>query len=215
MLFDEIEKIVGYLEVDFLITIREQKEFLASNYAGSYPVFKSAMFNFKEVDTFNRFIEKGLLNKYDNWIGSLFYLNEIEKYENSGMGKVKVMVYEDFRDNPSGFLMELFGFIGSAADPLKYMKQPRQNVSTVDDKHVYYDGNYIVSLFAKIYRLFSLEQSGQLRFVVDRLKYVVQKKNVVEYTDDQIMILDDLYRENNKKLSEKYALDLGKKGYAV
>jgi len=216
LLFEAIKSLVGDLTLDFLITIREQKSFLCSNYAGSYPVFMKSMYNFNSVDTFEKFIEDGLCSPYDNWIGSLFYADEIKKYEELELGSVKVMLYEDFKYDPVAYLNELFSFLGFAVDPLEFINDPAENVSSDFSGNYFNSGGFLYKILSSIYLAFP--NYFRERFFASIKGFLYKKvtdKVYVKMNDKHAAMLDDLYRENNLILSKKYGLNLRARGYST
>ncbi len=216
LLISELVKIIGPIKVDFLITIREQKDFLSSNYAGSYNVFKKCMYKFYQVDTFEKFIKRGLSRPYDDWIGSLFYYDEIMKYESLGMGQVKIMLYEDFKENPEHYLQDLFNFLGSRNNKslINSLAKDRINSSSDNKGNYYSELPYIYKLLMFLRRgVFGPSSSLFLKKIHLQLKKILSSKVRVEFSEDHSSKLDAMYAENNQLLDNCYNLNLSKKGY--
>lgn len=206
-------------KVKILVTIRRQDDILKSMYAQVYNlVFK----RFKVTNTFDKFIKYALENKDNFILDALQYDDVITEYENLfGKDNVCVLVFEQFKQDKSGYINKLCSFmninINEAIDLLEdkhtnikssangYKTDKRELLSVLQ----YYLGRFNIKIPA-----IGLSKTRLYRHLKSIKAPAKTLKNIeIKETDERD--LDDFFSEGNNKLSERHNLTLEKYNYYI
>lgn len=216
LLIDRLEKLIGPIQVDFVITIREQKEIVSSLYSYFYNLLKDQSEYFEKIDTFRKFVDAGLSHPDEYFFGSLFYHTELEKYENFPGSTVKVMLYEDFERDSGLWLEELFDFLQTSSKSTEFTDRTRLAESGNSESKVYIDRSSTYEFLHYIYMSIPNEVRTFIpHWLRKRTVSFASTEHELAFEESQTIAMDNLYRASNKITSLKYQLDMARHGYAL
>jgi len=192
-------------DIKIIITVREQKTFIPSYFV-----------HFR-TGNFDNFINGGLVEPSKGFFGSMFYYDIILFYTKIfGKDNVQVLLYEEYARSKDSFIDKLSNFLGVDANCLDLKDNQKYNVK---DKN---KGGYTINLYKL---LSSLKHNSFLRhinmnnFFMKKCAYLLSFIKVpfvsVHLTDKQKKDIDEIYSENNYKLSKEFGLQLEYYGYST
>ena len=202
------------IKIHFLVVIREQKSWLKSFYSSQYELLKRNHAKFKLINTFNKFIEFGLKSPYDDWLGSLHYQSELKKYSTVVDSSISTLVYEDFLLSRPKFLKNLFSVIGTDSSPSDIIEINPVNAAVKQGaEYVYVENN----AFGRCLELFSRHTSEAKKVlprpIIQALKPLSKKSQIIEFSHENASEIDRLYREGNRRLEILLGRNLAAYGY--
>lgn len=220
-----IEQSIPQTEFHIICTIRKQDDFLLSIYSSQFSAFEKCRYNFQEISTFDKFLEYGFLNPEDDWFGSLFYFDEIQKYITAfGKDKITVIPYEIMLEENKKYVELILKSMGiTAPDDIDYSFRNKQrtsgNLYPLRENHRFYSPILIIDQFVKIKNLYSQKQFGfnntHIFRLIERFSSFIHKKKYVHLSQEQRDQINNLYRANNSLLDKEFSLNLKKYGYAL
>lgn len=199
-----------------LITLRNQFEILKSTYiSGCRLLTKNSVpekYQGRFVG-FREWLEFSYENSDRSHIGNFIYLNTIDYYcKLFGKDNVRVLLFEEFIHNKTGYINELAGFLEidekeamdliETAHDNERINQARLDFEHLVGSHISIGNNRSISKAAAIFRFFH----GIFK---------KDKKAKVGFPGDWHERLKDIYREGNRKLMERFNLPLEKYNYPL
>ena len=199
------------------VTIRKQDDMIKSMYAQVYNfVFKK----FRETKTFKRFLNYSLHEVQDNFIvDSLHYDEVISEYETLfGEDNICVLVFEEFKKDKLAYINKLCIFMNiDEKEALRLVENKHSNKRSSlngyksDERNLleilqYYKNKYLGNKSLGL---------GNSKFIELMKSIYIPGKTLHDLDIDTASNekLYKLYSKGNKKLSEKYNLNLKEYGY--
>ncbi|KTD88862.1 hypothetical protein ATS71_10520 [Pseudoalteromonas sp. H71] len=173
--------------------------------------FNSCYSRLKETKNFESFLdyffEGSELYKALNYDYVFFEFKE-------SFEQVKLMVYEELKNNEEGFLSELGSYIGVkiAADKLKEDNvRKAKGYKKVDDFSL---SDLLGKIRQKIYFLRNIKFPLLRRaFHKVKLKKMTDVSKTIVINDERSAFIKDFYKGSNKKLEKNTGVDLTRNGY--
>jgi hypothetical protein len=218
------------VSVSILITIREQYSLLRSLYTYDYG------HQVHRFPTFDKFLDYGIKNPQSSMFGCLQY-DQIYKQLKSIYKEDRLIFvpYEFLVKNPALFLEKsLIDFGASDLDELKKISSSEGSKPINDKQTLYPDGNYKLRWFGNQHPL--LTYIGQRKHFIPEKYHPILKsikhylkpylepfyeKDSVRNSDFAIenfktkKMIQDIYCDSNRLLSDIIGVDLGGLGYSV
>jgi len=204
-------------EVKIVVTIRRKDAMLKSMYTQVYNyVFKKL----KETNTFAKFLKYAIDDNSDGFIvDALHYNDVIKEYEKLfGKDNICVLVFEELKKDKENYIKKLCEFTEinykEALDLIgenKTNSRSSNNGYKSDERNLiellsYYKNKYLGSK--------SLGLTNSWIYIFLKKIYITGKVlkdiNINDHYDKK---LNDIFSKGNKKLSERYKLNLEKYGY--
>ena len=211
------------ISVSILITFREQYSLLRSIYAYDYT---------HQVDrfpTFDKFLDYGIKNSHNTIFGCLWY-DQIYKQLKSIYKRDRLIFvpYELLLANPTLFLEKSLSDFGvSDLDELKKISSSRLKPINVNHTKT---GNYnlrgtsnrrrLLNYMVQRKHLISEKYHPILKSIKHYLepfygKHLVIKGGIVEGEEKNKKLIQDIYGDSNRLLSDMICVDLGGLGYSI
>lgn len=207
----------GLFENVFIIcTIRRQKDFLKSYYAQEFNRFFKVN---KELKSFRKFKNFILANKDTFIIDSLDYFYKLIPYENNfGKENLKVFVFEELKNSPQEFYSKISYFLSINNQETQKLTSNKFLNTKKTNKGYKTEKMSVNKYLLTIKRLFGIKQAtgftkSNLYKYFESIKFGGKTIKDLEYDDEEISKLRNIFEESNKKLSEKYNLNLEKYDY--
>ena len=208
-----LSKILEGCDVTILITIRKQKSFLKSYYAEAQP-------KLSKFGLFNRFGKwtNYLIQHAESYIlPNLDYYESVQLYKNTfGEENVKVLVFEELKENPRSYLNRLSEILGLDLSDYEEDIQKKCNVRKKKKGYEVKGSSLKSIIYYRKIKYFGNKPWNLPGWSESLLKTKIpftSKTLKLEYTKEQERHLFNIFKESNKKLDEKFNLGLKEYGY--
>lgn len=203
--------------VKIIITIRRQEEMLKSMYA---QMFNYSYKRYSETKNFSAFLDYVFKIGHNGFIlDALHFLDIIQVYQKQfGEGNVKVLVFEQLKQDPTSFIKQLCDYLEiDATQAMTLLKNKRSNAKSGLDGYKS-DTRSLVDYLAYYKRKYlgALKLDLSTWPLVDRLRRInvsgkVLKDIVLTGMDEKRIA--DMFNESNRELDTKLKLNMDQYGY--
>lgn len=210
-----IFKDLGVFEnVKILITLRKQTDLIKSMYA---QVYNLSYKRYQETSTFEKFLKYTFDENKDDFIMDVLQYNEIVELYSDLFGdeNVKVLVFEDFKNKQSEFLLSMADFIKIDYDEcISLIKGQHKNARSTTNGLYPTDARSMYSILGyykqKYFKNVSISRIRPiLKSVLDfKIKSRTLNVSLSEEQEDYYM---EFFKKGNKEIDER--LNLGLKNY--
>jgi hypothetical protein len=207
---DRLFNIQDYSKCEIIITLRNQKELIFSQYIEKYKG------NNKK---FNEYLQNGLSSPYDNCLYSVYDFYEIYQAYSLVFGKssVHILLYEDLKYNPKIFSMKLSDLI-NVDESLIYnvLATKKENIKK-KDKAYFFKKISINNYFSRMYQSVNIDFLSQKNknYIKKIFSNILIEKKIAKITINEENIIDKYFEESNTLLTKYCDLDLEKYNYPL
>lgn len=214
----KLEMIFGdvglFSNIKIIITIRKQEEMLKSIYSQIYDGFRI----FKETKNFAAFLDYTFNEKFANIDNSLYYYDVVKTYvDYFGQENVKVLVFEDLKEDQDSFIGDLSNFMDiNKEEAIALVSKKHLNSRNLQNQLYGVNANWFSDLNCFKNRLMGNRNIGIYNSFIGRILKKSSnsgKKINLSIDDCTKRMIVETFRENNQKLAEEFNLDLKKYEY--
>ena len=204
------------INLNFIITIRNQSDVIAPTFAYNYHRQKK---NFKTIDNY---IKQILTDKN---LAQIFYYNElIDKIKKNFSPKILILPYEELVKNFDNYVKKLESFLNTSFQDINLKNEfINKNHVIKDGQKFWYTNDLKISniylLASSIHRNLKKQSTyyekihSRLNFIKKLISPKTKKIGLIKISVKQKNLLKEHFKESNKKLASDYNIDLEKLGY--
>jgi len=204
-----------FKQVKIIVTIRKQDDMIKSMYA---QVFNMVFKRFRLTNNFEKFMKYSFKNKDQFILDALDYNSVIGTYEELfGKENICVLVFEELKRDKNSFIKKLCDFLQIDADEALKLLQDKHTNKRSSKTGIYQSDERRITELLGYYKnrlgTGSLGLGDSFIFkLLDKI-YIPGKKLKIEINSEYDKKLNELFKNGNRKLSQRYYLNLDKWEY--